>query len=109
MPGLPRLGGRIARGEGGQLVAIHPRAVLEQVHVAQDRVAATVVPVVELTEGTVPLREFPGREFVEEPGHTVQGAANTPGTIKRAVDERKQNKNQEQSTQEETKTSEING
>ena len=60
-------------------------------------------------KGLIGLVAKPASGLVGFFGHTVQGAANTPGTIKRAVDERKQNKNQEQSTQEETKTSEING
>lgn len=62
-------------------------------------------------KGLIGLVAKPASGLVGFFGHTVQGAANTPGTIKRAVDEKKskQNKNQEQSTQEETKTSEING
>ena len=39
--------------------------------------AATMMPVVELTEGSAQgaLREVAGREFFQEPGHEVQSAA----------------------------------
>ena len=60
-------------------------------------------------KGLIGLVAKPASGLVGFFGHTVQGAANTPGTIKRAVDEKKSKKNQEANAQEETKNPQTNG